>query len=147
MAHQVETLKQEAPRSSLESHGRGGYGNIGPDTRLYHDAGMHVEETPGSGGNYHVGRGGTGNAGRKLEHSTGSDRRDVTPDDSIRAAPAGGEGYSTGRGGAANIRPSSKKSHEEARAADGDGGEAPKRSLSHVGLADKLKFAIFWRGT
>ena len=152
MADQRETLKEEVPRKSLESHGRGGFGNIGRDTRQYHDAGIHVEETPGSDGSFHVGRGGIGNTGHKLEHSTSSDRRDRTPDDSIRAAPAVGEGYSTGRGGAANIRPSSKKSPEESRAASGGGGnaaddgEVSKQSLSHIGLADKLKSAIFGGG-
>jgi len=106
-------------RRSLEvSHGRGGAGNITPDSNVYVDGEIVREGTPS--GAYSTGRGGGGNI-----HGPGqpTDEHDVVPEVSQRKAPTPtpGQGVSTGRGGGGNI------------VTDENGQE------EHHGITDKVK--------
>jgi len=116
---------------------------MGQDGREYVDGGIYVEET-GSTGSYIGGRGGAGNATKG--DGSSPDHREVTPEDSIHTAPGPDEGFSTGRGGTGNVHvPHSKLSEPGNVTTSADIGEDGhlKKSTSHLGLADKLKFAMF----
>ncbi|KAF2099696.1 hypothetical protein NA57DRAFT_75201 [Rhizodiscina lignyota] len=87
----------------IHSTGRGGAGNIGPDSNTYVDAGIVREGVVGDSPRpeYSTGRGGVGNMesprlnpGAKQEKS-----KDFIPETSLRE---GHENYHTGRGGAGN---------------------------------------------
>ncbi|KAK6505436.1 hypothetical protein TWF481_007338 [Arthrobotrys musiformis] len=111
--------------SSVEpsSHGRGGAGNIAPDTTEYVDGG--IVRTAAPSGTYSSGRGGGGNIG----HSENtSEAHDVVPENAQREPPhpSPAHGVSTGRGGGGNIVTS-----------EGSG------EAEHKGLTDKIKEKIF----
>ncbi|KAI9376313.1 hypothetical protein BJX61DRAFT_539010 [Aspergillus egyptiacus] len=128
--------QQDAP---IVSHGRGGQGNIGPDSNEYIDAGIVREGPYGDQGDgaYSAGRGGAGNIGSphvKPTTATPHDT-DIIPEISVRPSTDGD--YHTGRGGQGNVHldPEHQKAKEEKK----------KSGLAHDGLADKLKYKILGR--
>ncbi|KAL7267027.1 hypothetical protein RUND412_010403 [Rhizina undulata] len=115
------------------SHGRGGQGNIGPDSTEYTDGSIHREADPAaSGAAYSSGRGGAGNIGspqQKPEDTGNND--DVVPEADIvpevaKVEPHQDEAYHSGRGGEGNAVPA-----------------AVPKSKIHQGLAEKLKEKLF----
>ncbi|KAI5811850.1 hypothetical protein BZA77DRAFT_159170 [Pyronema omphalodes] len=100
------------------SHGRGGQGNICPDSTTYVDGEIHHEADPtASGAAYSSGRGGAGNissnggaaaatttTGAAATDGKGNTRGDgdVIPTEAIVPAREEGEGVHTGRGGEGN---------------------------------------------
>ncbi|KAL8898250.1 MAG: hypothetical protein Q9192_002171 [Flavoplaca navasiana] len=114
------------------SHGRGGAGNIRPDSEPYVDASIVREGPMGDQGDgpYSSGRGGAGNIESPHVKPTNVGNQkgdtDVVPETALREPGAGYENYHTGRGGAANVH---KDKHEE--------GEEHKE-----GLMDKIKHKI-----
>ncbi|KAK6330282.1 hypothetical protein TWF730_004777 [Orbilia blumenaviensis] len=109
------------PTVEPSSHGRGGAGNIAPDSTEYVDGG--IVRTSAPSGTYNTGRGGGGNVG----HSENtSEAQDIIPENAQREPvhPSPTHPVSTGRGGGGNIVTSD--------------GEA-----EHKGLAEKIKEKIF----
>ncbi|KAK6541147.1 hypothetical protein TWF694_008518 [Orbilia ellipsospora] len=105
------------------SHGRGGAGNIAPDSTEYVDGGIVRTSTPS--GNYTTGRGGGGNVG----HSDANpEAHDIIPENARHETPPPGQGHavSTGRGGGGNIVLSENEKEQQ-----------------HQGLADKIKEKLF----
>ncbi|KAF3905606.1 hypothetical protein AA313_de0210057 [Arthrobotrys entomopaga] len=114
-----------ASAENTTSHGRGGAGNIAPDSTEYVDGGIVRVATPS--GNYATGRGGTGNVG----HSDAvPEAHDVIPVNARLETPPPGQGHaiSTGRGGGGNMIVSEDEKEQQHQ---------------HQGLADKLKDKIF----
>ncbi|KAK3070575.1 hypothetical protein LTR53_010207 [Teratosphaeriaceae sp. CCFEE 6253] len=94
----------------IHSTGRGGAGNIGPDSSAaYTDGGITREGPLGEsarGGDYSAGRGGAGNIGTPREGTPRSGTpvqrsEDMVPETAMRSAE-GHENYHTGRGGSGN---------------------------------------------
>ncbi|KAI5800702.1 hypothetical protein FPQ18DRAFT_316009 [Pyronema domesticum] len=92
------------------SHGRGGQGNIGPDSTAYVDGEIHRQADPtASGASYSSGRGGagnisnngSGNGGGATATATGTDG-DIIPSEAVVPAREEGEVVHTGRGGEGN---------------------------------------------
>ncbi|KAL3419017.1 hypothetical protein PVAG01_09238 [Phlyctema vagabunda] len=116
-------------RNSTEvSHGRGGAGNIGPDSTQYVDGEIVREGVAGDhhDGAFSTGRGGAANIGSPKIPATERSDREAIPDAALRPGPEG-ENFHVGRGGQGNI-------HEA---------EAANKKKSPVGLADKLKNKLF----
>ncbi|KAI9840239.1 MAG: hypothetical protein M1837_001822 [Sclerophora amabilis] len=112
--------------SSNVSHGRGGTGNIGPDTNTYVD-GEIVREGPQAStgtGPTSTGRGGQGNIGAPATGATLAAPQDVVPEAATRPSQEN-QSYHVGRGGEGNVHHADKDKYE------------------HEGLADKLKRKIF----
>ncbi|KAJ6779552.1 hypothetical protein PWT90_05176 [Aphanocladium album] len=107
------------------SHGRGGAGNINPDSTPYVDGEVVREGFVGSHGDgaYSAGRGGAGNIGDKGHPVTERKDRDIIPESAVRLSTDTGD-YHTGRGGAGN----EQKHKENGELADEkkDRGDAPK---------------------
>ncbi|CBF83630.1 DUF3602 domain-containing protein [Aspergillus nidulans FGSC A4] len=131
-------MTQHETNAPIVSHGRGGQGNIGPDSNEYVDGGIVREGPVGDQGDgaYSAGRGGAGNIGSphvkpaKQPHDV-----EFIPEISVRQSMDGD--YHTGRGGQGNVHldPQHQKAKEEKK-------EEKKASLAHEGLADKLKHKI-----
>ncbi|KAL4775182.1 hypothetical protein BDW60DRAFT_204453 [Aspergillus nidulans var. acristatus] len=131
-------MTEHETRAPIVSHGRGGQGNIGPDSNEYVDGGIVREGPVGDQGDgaYSAGRGGAGNIGSphvkpaKQPHDV-----EFIPEISVRQSMDGD--YHTGRGGQGNVHldPQHQKAKEEKK-------EEKKASLVHEGLADKLKHKI-----
>ena len=117
------------------SHGRGGAGNINPDSTKYVDGEVVRVGEPGSHGDgaFSTGRGGAANIGDAGKKSTVRADKDVIPEAAVRPSSENTD-YHVGRGGAGNahIVPSAEK-----KATNPDGGP--------ISLADKLKSKIFGR--
>ncbi|KAJ5555605.1 hypothetical protein N7535_008039 [Penicillium sp. DV-2018c] len=135
-----DTKEPEAP---IVSHGRGGQGNIGPDSTPYVDAEIVREGVYGDQGDgaYSAGsqktqlivtldiqRGGAGNIGSPNVRPSTNVPHDVEviPEHALR--PSNDETYHTGRGGQGNV-------HLDKEAKEKDA----KKKIAHKGLADKLK--------
>ncbi|KAH8733016.1 hypothetical protein GQ44DRAFT_601263 [Phaeosphaeriaceae sp. PMI808] len=117
----------------IHSTGRGGAGNIGPDTNVYTDGGIVREGVQGESvdGEFSTGRGGAGNIGKSPHlgpHSgeqSGRRSIDFVPEINARE---GQEEFHTGRGGAGNVY---KEKH-------GGHSHSPDRK----GLGDKVKHVL-----
>jgi len=112
------------------SHGRGGAGNINPDTTPYVDGEVvrvGVEGSHGDGA-FSTGRGGAANIGDAGAKSTARADKDVVPAPAVRPSQDQSD-YHTGRGGAGNEHVSEAKKTTSA---------GPP-----VGLADKFKAKIY----
>jgi len=109
------------------SHGRGGQGNIAPDSTKYVDGEIVRQGVEGGDGAFSAGRGGAGNIGSPHLKPTGkSQDTDVVPELAIRKSSDGD--YHVGRGGQGNVVPVGKDKPTE---------EKPGESLT-----DKLKGKI-----
>ncbi|KAL9583705.1 MAG: hypothetical protein Q9212_002550 [Teloschistes hypoglaucus] len=114
------------------SHGRGGAGNINPDSTPYADGEIVREGLVGDQGDgpYSSGRGGAGNIDSPRVQATHAGGQpgdaDIVPETALRDPGAGYENYHTGRGGGGNV-------HRE---------HAEKTDEPHEGLGDKLKHKI-----
>ncbi|CAO1598169.1 hypothetical protein XANCAGTX0491_001939 [Xanthoria calcicola] len=117
--------------SEAISHGRGGAGNIRPDSEPYVDGSIVREGPLGDQGDgpYSSGRGGAGNIESPHVKPTNVGNQkgdtDVIPETSLREPGSGYENYHTGRGGAANVH-KEHEGHEE----------------HEEGLVDKIKHKI-----
>ncbi|KAL4926957.1 DUF3602 domain-containing protein [Aspergillus undulatus] len=135
----------------IVSHGRGGQGNIGPDSNEYVDGGIVREGPIGDQGDgaYSAGRGGAGNIGSphvkpatKAPHDA-----EFIPEISVRQSQDGD--YHTGRGGQGNVHLDPEGEHAKAKEEKAKAKEekkeekAEKAGVAHEGLADKLKHKIF----
>ncbi|KAF2468056.1 uncharacterized protein BDR25DRAFT_305092 [Lindgomyces ingoldianus] len=115
----------------IHSTGRGGAGNIGPDTTAYTDGGIIREGVQGESadGAYSTGRGGTGNIGMspRLNPQEGIPRRsqDIIPETALREHQ---ENFHTGRGGEGNIHKDKYGGHSH----------SPDRK----GVVDKVKHVL-----
>merc|ERR1711939_99031 len=96
---QFTIMAEEAAKPAIHSTGRGGQGNIGPDTTQYTDGGIVREGVQGESpdGEYSSGRGGAGNIGAG---SVGRASTDVVPKENEVKAQ---EDFHTGRGGGGNV--------------------------------------------
>ncbi|KAL1958908.1 hypothetical protein VTO42DRAFT_3461 [Malbranchea cinnamomea] len=135
------TEKDVMSEAPIVSHGRGGTGNIGPDSTKYVDANIVRKGPEGDQGDgaYSAGRGGIGNIGSPHVRPTSSQVHDadVIPEMTIR--PSLDTDHHTGRGGQGNVE--KVKSRE--------GTATPEKTSAPItapeGLADKLKYKIFGR--
>ncbi|KAJ3499492.1 hypothetical protein NLG97_g270 [Lecanicillium saksenae] len=125
------------------SHGRGGAGNINPDSTQYVDGEVVREGLIGSHGDgaYSAGRGGAGNIGDKGQPATERKDRDIIPESAVRHSTDTGD-YHTGRGGAGNEHTGNGHVHQKDKE---DGATSEKNNEGHapVSLADKLKQKLF----
>ncbi|BCS22300.1 DUF3602 domain-containing protein [Aspergillus puulaauensis] len=135
----------------IVSHGRGGQGNIGPDSNEYIDGGIVREGPIGDQGDgaYSAGRGGAGNIGSPHVKPTAKIPHDAEfiPEISVRQSMEGD--YHTGRGGQGNVhldpeqqRAKDEKKEEKAKAKEDKKAEKAAGATPE-GLADKLKYKIF----
>ncbi|KAL5337284.1 hypothetical protein BJX70DRAFT_399754 [Aspergillus crustosus] len=137
-------VEHEAP---IVSHGRGGQGNIGPDSNEYVDGGIVREGPIGDQGDgaYSAGRGGAGNIGSPHVKPTAKTPHDTEfiPEISVRQSIDGD--YHTGRGGQGNVHldPETQKAKEEKKEEKAKAKEEKKAGHAHEGLADKLKHKLF----
>ncbi|KAF2739342.1 hypothetical protein EJ04DRAFT_357627 [Polyplosphaeria fusca] len=118
----------------IHSTGRGGAGNIGPDSTVYTDGGITREGLAGHSddGPYHGGRGGAGNIGKSPRLDAADEGRrsaDYIPENSLRP---GQENYHTGRGGGGNVHKEKYDGHSH--------------SPEHEGIKDKVKHALHLDG-
>ncbi|KAI1428143.1 hypothetical protein F5Y12DRAFT_711458 [Xylaria sp. FL1777] len=115
------------------SHGRGGAGNINPDSTEYVDGEIVRQGDIGTHGDgaYSTGRGGAANIADKETPAAPRTDKDVVPAEAIRPSLDGD--FHTGRGGAANV----------VHAPEKDGAAAASKPPPNQGLADKLKHKIF----
>ncbi|KAL2836964.1 hypothetical protein BJX68DRAFT_250168 [Aspergillus pseudodeflectus] len=137
----------------IVSHGRGGQGNIGPDSNEYVDGGIVREGVFGDQGDgaYSAGRGGAGNIGSPHVKPTTKTPHDTEfiPEISVRQSIDGD--YHTGRGGQGNVHldPEHVKAKEEKKEEKKEKKEEKKAEkaagVTHEGLADKLKNKLFGR--
>jgi len=121
--------------SEAVSHGRGGAGNIGPDTTTYVDGGIHRQGDPAeTGGAYSAGRGGAGDIGSPSQapKNTGNDD-DIVPENA-KVPVHEDQVYHSGRGGEGNIIPPTKPK-EDATAAPA---KKEKKKFSLRGLISKV---------
>ncbi|KAF2013519.1 hypothetical protein BU24DRAFT_424525 [Aaosphaeria arxii CBS 175.79] len=123
----------EPTSAPIHSTGRGGAGNIGPDSTVYTDGGIVREGIVGESvdGPYSTGRGGAGNVGASpsLQPTRPEGRRsiDYIPENALRPHE---ENYHTGRGGSGNVH--REGSHSPNLAAQQD----------KKGLGDKIKHVL-----
>jgi len=117
----------------IHSTGRGGAGNIGPDTNVYTDGGIVREGVQGESvdGDFSTGRGGAGNIGKspRLDAQTDRGRRSVDMVPEVDQRP-GYDDFHTGRGGAGNVY---KEKH---------GGHSHSQSPDRQGALGKIKQAL-----
>ncbi|TVY53212.1 hypothetical protein LCER1_G005197 [Lachnellula cervina] len=115
-------------RNSTEvSHGRGGAGNIGPDSTPYGDGEIVREGAVGDHGDgaFSSGRGGAANIGSPGLKATARKDDVVVPEIALRPSTEN-ENFHVGRGGEGNVH------------------TAPPVAQKHPeGLADKLKNKLF----
>ncbi|KAI0534252.1 hypothetical protein GGR58DRAFT_516290 [Xylaria digitata] len=116
------------------SHGRGGAGNINPDSTEYVDGEIVRQGEVGTHGDgaYSTGRGGAANITDKETPAAPRADKDVVPAEAVRPSVDGD--FHTGRGGVANVVHTPEAKEENGAAAT----KAPNQ-----GLADKLKHKIF----
>ncbi|KAL4918774.1 hypothetical protein BDW62DRAFT_180342 [Aspergillus aurantiobrunneus] len=139
------------PETPIVSHGRGGQGNICPDSTEYIDGGIVREGPVGDQGDgaYSAGRGGAGNIGSphakpttKVPHDT-----EFIPEISVRPSMDGD--YHTGRGGQGNVHldPEHQKAKDEKKEEKAKATEEKKAEqaagVAHEGFTNKLKKRIF----
>ncbi|KAI2626308.1 hypothetical protein GGS21DRAFT_493250 [Xylaria nigripes] len=113
------------------SHGRGGVGNINPDSTEYLDGAIVRKGEIGSHGDgaYSTGRGGAANIADKDIPPAPRVDKDFVPQAAVRQSVDGD--YHTGRGGAANV----------VHLPNPDGEKGVKSP--NQGLAEKLKYKLF----
>ncbi|KAL4996413.1 hypothetical protein BDV10DRAFT_172432 [Aspergillus recurvatus] len=131
-------MTEHEPHPPIVSHGRGGQGNIGPDSNEYVDGGIVREGPVGDQGDgaYSAGRGGAGNIGSPhVKPAKQPHDAEFIPEISVRQSVDGD--YHTGRGGQGNVHldPEHQKAKEGKK-------EEKKAGVAHEGLADKLKHKI-----
>ncbi|KAF1840603.1 uncharacterized protein K460DRAFT_371809 [Cucurbitaria berberidis CBS 394.84] len=120
----------------IHSTGRGGAGNIGPDSALYTDGGLVREGVQGESvdGDFSTGRGGAGNIGKspRLGPQPSEGRRsvDLVPEINTREPQ---DEFHTGRGGAGNVYKEKYGGHSS------PDGRKP-------GLTDKVKHVLHLDG-
>ncbi|KAJ5463465.1 hypothetical protein N7475_008409 [Penicillium sp. IBT 31633x] len=135
-----ESTKSGHPEQPMVSHGRGGQGNIGPDSTEYVDGEIVREGVYGDQGDgaYSAGRGGVGNIGSPNVRPASNVPHDaeIIPEHAIR--PSADEVHHTGRGGQGNVH-LDQASLKEKEAKEKDA----KKKVAHRGLADKLKDKLF----
>ncbi|EMR62086.1 hypothetical protein MGN70_009595 [Eutypa lata] len=119
------------------SHGRGGAGNINPDSTKYVDGEIVRAGPEGSheDGAYSTGRGGGGNIADAGKPPGPRADGDVVPEEAVVRSSE--EDRHVGRGGAANIELGPK--HQKAKVTDGTPTTTVTTGHNHIGLADKLK--------
>ncbi|KAF2750719.1 hypothetical protein M011DRAFT_474226 [Sporormia fimetaria CBS 119925] len=123
------------PDAPIHSTGRGGAGNIGPDSTVYTDGGIVREGVQGlsSEGEYSTGRGGAGNIAKSphLGASEAEGRRshDYIPETSLRE---GQKEFHTGRGGSGNVHKEKYGGHSHSPDRQGVGSK-----LKHLLHLDK----------
>jgi len=118
------------------SHGRGGQGNIAPDSTEYADGEIVRKGEQGNQGDgaYSAGRGGAGNIGSPHLKPAGKPHdTDVVPDLAIRKSTEGD--HHVGRGGQGNVEHATKDQPKE--------GE--KKKEERGGLVDRLKTKFLGR--
>ncbi|KAK5112517.1 hypothetical protein LTR62_004274 [Meristemomyces frigidus] len=116
----------------MTSTGRGGAGNIGPDTTTYVDGGITREGPLGesSNGEYSSGRGGAGNMIETPRNGTPVPQsQEVVTEPSMRTAE-GHENFHTGRGGQGNVH------------IDKYGGHSAPATTGEHGILNKAKHAL-----
>jgi len=115
-----------ARNSEEVSHGRGGAGNIGPDSTPYGDGEIVREGVVGDhqDGAFSTGRGGAANIGSPGLKATKRNDNEAVPETALRPSTEN-ETTHVGRGGAGNVH------------------VAENTTTHPVGLADKLKDKIF----
>ncbi|KAF1969943.1 hypothetical protein BU23DRAFT_582451 [Bimuria novae-zelandiae CBS 107.79] len=118
----------------IHSTGRGGAGNIGPDSTVYHDGSIVREGIQGQGnGDFSTGRGGAGNISKSplIRPADGSPRTssDYIPEDVLRKPQ---ENFHTGRGGEGNVHKEKYGGHSH----------SPDRK----GALDRIKHALHLDG-
>ncbi|KAL9636729.1 MAG: hypothetical protein Q9164_002644 [Protoblastenia rupestris] len=121
-ATSIQRAMSSSHQDPIASHGRGGAGNIAPDSNTYVDGEIVREGPTGDQGDgaYSSGRGGAGNInspGLKATHKQPGDS-DVIPETAVRRS-GDYENYHVGRGGQGNVH----KEHEG----------------QHRGVMDKVK--------
>ncbi|KAJ5124774.1 uncharacterized protein N7515_008599 [Penicillium bovifimosum] len=128
--------KPKTPEVPIVSHGRGGQGNIGPDSTPYVDAEIVREGVYGDQGDgaYSAGRGGAGNIGSPNVRPATNVPHDAEVVPELALRPSNDETYHTGRGGQGNV-------HLDKEAKEKDA----KKKMAHKGLADKLKDKLMGR--
>ncbi|PSN69588.1 hypothetical protein BS50DRAFT_570987 [Corynespora cassiicola Philippines] len=114
----------------IHSTGRGGAGNIGPDSNVYTDGGIVREGIQGESadGNFSTGRGGAGNLGKSPRVGPVDEGRrstDFIPETALRDPQ---DNYHTGRGGSGNVH---KEKHD-----------GHSHSPDRKGFGDKIKHAL-----
>ncbi|KAF1959121.1 hypothetical protein CC80DRAFT_320674 [Byssothecium circinans] len=114
----------------IHSTGRGGAGNIGPDSTVYSDGSIVREGIQGeSEGDYSTGRGGAGNIAKspQVRPSDHNPRhsQDYIPEQNLRQ---GQENFHTGRGGEGNVHKEKYGGHSH--------------SSERKGLGEKVKHAL-----
>ncbi|KAK7970199.1 GTP1/OBG domain-containing protein [Apiospora saccharicola] len=121
------------------SHGRGGAGNINPDSTQYVDGEITRQGDEGTqnAGPYSTGRGGGGNIGEPGKEPGLRTDKDVVPDVATRKSEE--EPFHTGRGGAANVQLADDEEGSKKKAADSSLPAAKQQTST----ADKLKHKIF----
>ncbi|KAL4951730.1 hypothetical protein BDW69DRAFT_186091 [Aspergillus filifer] len=144
-------MTEHEASAPIVSHGRGGQGNIGPDSNEYVDGGIVREGPIGDQGDgaYSAGRGGAGNIGSPHVKPVNKAPHDAEfiPEISVKQSMDGD--YHTGRGGQGNVHldAESQKAKEEEKKAKEERKEEKKAEkaagVAHEGLADKLKHKIF----
>ncbi|KAI1376290.1 hypothetical protein F4677DRAFT_419499 [Hypoxylon crocopeplum] len=137
------------------SHGRGGAGNINPDSTQYVDGEIVRQGDEGSHGDgaFSTGRGGAANiADADKPPSLMRADQEIVPEEATRPS-TDAESFHVGRGGAANVHLSAQdqQKHEAAKQQSAVAGAASKvvdtpptpGSAPNQSLADKLKHKIF----
>ncbi|KAF2281238.1 uncharacterized protein EI97DRAFT_23619 [Westerdykella ornata] len=121
----------------IHSTGRGGAGNIGPDSNVYTDGGIVREGVQGlaAEGEYSTGRGGRGNIvnSPRLAPADEAPRRtsfDYVPETALRGHQ---ENYHTGRGGSGNVHIEKYGGHSHPP----DQGNSIKDKIKHALHLDK----------
>jgi len=122
--------------SAPVSHGRGGQGNIAPDSTEYADGEIVRQGEQGNQGDgaYSAGRGGAGNIGSPHLKPAGPKAHDadVVPDLAIRKSQDAD--HHVGRGGQGNVE------HVKPKESD-----TPKKKEDRGSLVDRLKTKILGR--
>ncbi|KAK3394217.1 hypothetical protein B0H63DRAFT_40020 [Podospora didyma] len=125
-----------APAPAPEvSHGRGGAGNINPDTTKYVDGEVTRVGEVGSHGDgaFSTGRGGAANIGDAGKKSNVRADQDIIPESAVRPSQDN-QDHHTGRGGAGNAQIVTPKAIKE---------KVNATTGNPISLADKLKQKIF----
>ncbi|KAI1820353.1 hypothetical protein F4861DRAFT_523432 [Xylaria intraflava] len=123
------------------SHGRGGAGNINPDTTEYVDGEIVRQGQVGTHGDgaYSTGRGGSANIADKDIPPAPRADKDFVPEAALRPSVDGD--FHTGRGGVANVVRAPEP--EPAKGHSGGARGAARTPPPNQGLADKLKYKLF----
>ncbi|KAH6898966.1 hypothetical protein B0T10DRAFT_124981 [Thelonectria olida] len=129
------------------SHGRGGAGNINPDSTKYVDGEVVRTGVEGSHGDgaFSSGRGGAGNIADVGTKAAERRDQDLVPESAVRPSQDGRD-YHTGRGGAGNeYQANGEKKSEEKKSEEKPAVEKPVLG-THQSVADKLKHKLFGFG-